>query len=110
MKNTSERGGSSIGSGPGAVDCIRVARASLRKDAIEDGIEASGLERWGCGDYSEGCGFLRECPVQLTADFDDGSGTVEFAGTISRTSFRGPGPSHAAGIGVCGTVRSIAPS
>lgn len=55
--------------------------------AIEDTAGAGGLERWACGDSSEGCGFLRECPVKLTADFDNGSGTVEFAGTVNYTKF-----------------------
>ena len=54
---------------------------------VEEAIEAGGLERWGCGDSYEGCGFLRECPVKLTAHFDHGSGTVEFAGTTSYTRF-----------------------
>lgn len=57
------------------------------EDAIEDLMEAGGLERWGCGDRFEGCGFLRECPVQLTADFHDGTGTVEFARTINYARF-----------------------
>ena len=52
----------------------------------EDVIGAGGLERWGCGDYFDGCGF-RRCPVTLTADFHDGSGTVEFAGAASHTRF-----------------------
>ena len=48
---------------------------------------AGKVERWGCGDYFNGCGF-RGCPVKLTADFSNGSGTVEFAGTVERTAFK----------------------
>ena len=44
-------------------------------------------ERWGCGDSIRGCSG--KCPVMLTADFYDGSGTgtVEFAGTVSHTRY-----------------------
>lgn len=66
-----------------AVGCETVPPES----AMEDGIQTGGLERWECGDFTEGCGFLRERPVKLTADFDDRSGTVEFAGTVNYTRF-----------------------
>lgn len=47
---------------------------------------AARLERWACGDYFDGCGFAR-CPVTLTADADNGTGTVEFAGTVEAARF-----------------------
>ena len=47
---------------------------------------ADPLERWACGDYVDGCGF-GGCPVVLTADLHNGSGTVEFAGTVEQTRF-----------------------
>lgn len=50
-------------------------------------IEEGKFERWGCGDYFNGCGF-GGCPVKLTADFDTRTGTVEVAGTINPTLFR----------------------
>ena len=53
----------------------------------ESVFEKGALERWGCGDSFDGCGFGR-CPVTLTADFQDGTGTVEFAGTVSSTRFQ----------------------
>ena len=51
-------------------------------EAVRPGV----LERWGCGDYVDGCGFGR-CPVMLTADFHNGIGTVEFAGTVEHARF-----------------------
>ena len=53
---------------------------------IEDAVPAGALERWGCGDYINGCWF-GGCPVKLTADFDNGTGTVEFAGTVNYAQF-----------------------
>ena len=53
---------------------------------VDDAMEAGGVEGWGCGDYFDGCGF-RGCPVTLTADFREGSGTVTFAGTVNTTTF-----------------------
>ena len=53
---------------------------------VEAVMEEGGLERWGCGDYFDGCGF-RKCPVTLTADFHAGSGTVKFAGITHSTRF-----------------------
>ncbi|MDE0038008.1 MAG: hypothetical protein OXU77_10705 [Gammaproteobacteria bacterium] len=55
-------------------------------DVEEGDVEEGRIERWGCGDLLNGCGF-GGCPVELTADFDYGSGTVEFAGTESHTRF-----------------------
>ncbi|MCY3839628.1 MAG: hypothetical protein OXH09_13425 [Gammaproteobacteria bacterium] len=55
-------------------------------DVEEGDVEEGRFERWGCGDRLNGCGF-GGCPVELTADFDYGSGTVEFAGTESHTRF-----------------------
>ena len=51
------------------------------------GVEAGALERWGCGDYIDGCWF-GGCPVKLTADFHNGIGTVEFAGTVNHAFFK----------------------
>ena len=47
--------------------------------------ETEGLERWGCGDYFDGCWF--NCPVKLTADFRVSIGTVEIADTVKSTRF-----------------------
>ena len=53
---------------------------------VEDVVAAGSLERWGCGDYIDGCWF-GGCPVKLTADFHNGIGTVEFAGTVNHARF-----------------------
>jgi len=55
------------------------------QDVADETGQAGTLERWECGDYVDGCWF--RCPVKLTADFHDGTGTVEFAGTVSHTNF-----------------------
>ena len=47
--------------------------------------ESEGIEKWGCGDYSDGCWL--NCPVNLTADFHIGTGTVEIADTVQYTRF-----------------------
>lgn len=43
-------------------------------------------EKWGCGNYSEGC-FIN-CPIWLSADRQLGKGTIEFIDVIEDTSFR----------------------
>ena len=60
-------------------------------DRHPDGAVATGaehpanVERWGCGDFVDGCLF--RCPVTLTADLDDESGTVKLAGIVKSTQF-----------------------
>ena len=49
-------------------------------------FSVDGLERWGCGDYFDGC--TSRCPVTLTADLQAGTGTVTFTGIEERTDFR----------------------
>ena len=53
---------------------------------VEDPVSEGTFEQWGCGDYIDGCWF-GGCPVKLTADFHNGTGTVEFAGTVNHTKF-----------------------
>ena len=48
----------------------------------------AGLERWKCGDYFDGCGFLATGCVTLTANVRNGTGEVEFDGFAERTRFR----------------------
>ena len=43
------------------------------------------IERWGCGDYFDGCFF--RCPVTLVADLQAGTGSVKMAGVTTPTQF-----------------------
>ena len=66
-----------------------LAGCASTKDASMEDPRAEGLERWKCGDYYDGCGLLgTNCPVTLTADVHNGTGTVKFAGTVERTNFK----------------------
>ena len=56
------------------------------EDTEREAASEEGLERWGCGDYFDGCLF--RCPVRLTADVRSGTGSVEFAGTTEHAAFR----------------------
>ena len=51
--------------------------------AVEDTEER--VERWGCGDYFDGCFF--RCPVTLVANIQNGTGTVKIAGVTEDTRF-----------------------
>ena len=77
--------------GPGAVLALTLATGCAPID-YRPPIEgaASGLERWNCGDYFDGCGgFLgAECHVTLTADLRNGTGTVSFDNVVEPTMFQ----------------------
>ena len=47
----------------------------------------AGLERWKCGDYYDGCGFLATDCVTLTANLHDGTGEVKFGEIVEPTQF-----------------------
>ena len=61
-------------------------------DLVEDTTPTedatAGLERWKCGSYFDGCGFLATDCVTLTANVRNGTGDVEFDGFAERTRFR----------------------
>ena len=62
-------------------------RNDIKGPEDRNDIEAKKLQRWGCGDYIDGCGF-RGCPIKLTADPDTSSGTVEVADTVNYALYR----------------------
>ena len=74
----------SAGNGCGAglaAGCETVYDLPPAKDATP------GTERWECGDYFDGCGFLAPDCVTLTANLHNGTGEVELSGFVERTQF-----------------------
>ena len=50
---------------------------------------AGGIEKWGCGDRWNKCTSPASCPIILTADFDNGTGTINIDSTgIQETEFK----------------------
>ena len=43
------------------------------------------VERWGCGNYYDGC--FSNCPIWLSADRDLGTGKIKFDEIVEHTSF-----------------------
>lgn len=61
------------------------------KPTVEDTTPTEGtkvgIERWKCGDYFDGCGFLATDCVTLTANLHDGTGEVQFGEIVEYTRF-----------------------
>lgn len=48
-----------------------------------------GIEKWGCGDLWDKCTNPASCPIILTADFGNGTGTINIDSTgIQETNFK----------------------
>ena len=85
--------------------------------ALASGVAADNtaeeVQRWRCGDDIDTC-FFSTCPVTLTGNTRDGTGEVQFSGTVTQTRFKVQGlelrwdwcPHHAKGTYDCTLVIS----
>ncbi len=65
-----------------------VVSCSNVDDAIPTGEATREVERWRCGDYFDGCGFLATDCVTLNANLLNSTGEVKFSGFSERTRFK----------------------